>query len=354
MRLLNRYLFNTIFTSVLMVLLVICSLDLLAKFIDELDQINEHYTFLEVMVYVALQIPLSIYRYMPFAALVGGIIGLGSLAATSELITMRAAGVSLLRITLSILKPILLLIIVALMLAEYIIPTTEEYAENRRSLKLEGVKSALSSRSGLWNREGNEFMHFNSVQSGGKLLGVTRYRFDENNQLQATSFAESAIYINGIWQEENIVETVLNDEGTQKYIYPVRAWNIQLSPALLAILVQDADNLSISKLYFYINYLNDQSIDSSRYQLSFWSKSLQPFAIISLVLIAVSFIFGPLREVTMGYRIFSGVVVGIVFQLTQKMLGPVSLVYGFSPAIAVLIPIMGCLFFGLFLLSRNR
>ncbi|MFT6389244.1 MAG: lipopolysaccharide export system permease protein [Cellvibrionaceae bacterium] len=354
MRLLNRYLFSTIFSSVLMVLMVICALDLLAKFIDELDSITERYTFFEVMIYVSLNIPVSIYRYMPFAALVGGLIGLGSLAATSELITMRAAGVSLLRITLSVLKPILLLVIVVVFLAEYVIPAAEQYAENRRSLKLEGVKSALSSRSGLWNREGNEFMHFNSVQAKGQLLGITRYRFNDNNQLQATSFAKSAIYINGAWQEEGITETVITENGTKSQEYLYRPWNVQLSPALLAILVQDSDNLSISKLYYYINYLQEQSIDSGRYQLSFWSKVLQPFAIISLVLIAVSFIFGPLREVTMGYRIFSGVVVGIVFQLTQKLLGPVSLVYGFSPLIAVLIPITVCFFLGFFLLFRNR
>ena len=136
--------------------------------------------------------------------------------------------------------------------------------------------------------------------------------------------------------------------------YPVRRWDSQLSPALLSVLVQDSDNLSISKLHHYINYLGRQGIESDRYQLSFWSKTLQPLAIISLVLIAVSFIFGPLREVTMGYRIFTGVVFGIVFQLTQKMLGPVSLVYGFPPVIAVLIPIAACFLFGFLLLARNR
>lgn len=337
-----------------MVLLVICALDLLAKLIDELDSLNQNYTFVEVLIYVGLQTPLSLYRYMPFAVLVGGLLGLGGLAASSELTILRAAGVSLLRITLSILKPILLFIVIALLLAEFVNPLAEQYAENRRSLKLEGVKSALSSRSGLWNREGNEFMHFNSVQAQGQLLGVTRYQFDENNQLLATSFAESAIYINGQWQEENITETRFTENGAQTATYLFRPWAVELSPALLAILVQESDNLSISKLYYYINYLKNQGIDSSQYQLSFWNKVLQPLAIISLVLIAVSFIFGPLRQVTMGYRLFSGVVVGIIFQLTQKLLGPVSLVYGFAPLIAVLIPIIACFFLGLYLLAKNR
>lgn len=354
MRLLNRYVFTTVLSSVLMVLLVICSLDLLAKLIDELDNLSERYTFSEILIYTGLNLPLSLYKYTPFAALVGGLIGLGSLAAASELVILRAAGVSLWRISLLVIKPILLLIIIALLLAEYVIPVSEQYAENRRLLKLEGVSSALASRRGLWNREGDEFMHFNSVQSNGKLLGVTRYQFNDQNELIAFSFAETALFVNGQWQEEGVTETQLSNTGTQQTRYSVRQWNSQLSPALLAILVQNSENLSISKLHYYIGYLEQQNIDSGRYQLSFWSKTLQPLAIISLVLIAVSFIFGPLREVTMGYRIFTGVVIGIVFQLAQKMLGPTSLVYGFSPLIAVLIPIIACFIFGLFLLSKNR
>ncbi|MGH1484805.1 MAG: LPS export ABC transporter permease LptG [Cellvibrionaceae bacterium] len=354
MRLLNRYIFRTVIAAVLMVLLVICSLDFLAKIIDELDNLKRQYTFVEVFIYASLNIPLSLYKYMPFAALVGGLIGLGSLATASELVIMRAAGVSFLRIIIAVVKPILLLIGITLLLAEYVIPTAEHYAENRRSSALYGVKTALSSQSGLWNREGNEFMYFNSVQANGKLLGVTRYRFDDNGELLASSFAKSAIFSDGQWQEEDVTETLLSETGTQRKTYTVRPWDSQLSPALLSVLVQDSDNLSISKLHHYIAYLDQQGIESDRYQLSFWSKTLQPLAIISLMLIAVSFIFGPLREVTMGYRIFTGVVFGIVFQLTQKLLGPTSLVYGFSPIIAVLIPILACFLFGFFLLTRNR
>lgn len=354
MRLINRYIFKTILVSILMVLFVICALDLLARLIDQLDSLNDSYTFTEALIYSGLSLPFGIYKFMPFAALVGSLIGLGSLAASSELTIIRASGVSLMRLTFSVIKPIILLSVISLLLAEYVTPAADQYAENRRSLKLDGVKSALSSRSGLWNREGNEFMHFNSVQANGKLLGVTRYQFDGNDRLLASSFAETAIFVGDYWQEENVIETQITDSGIEKKTYQTRRWNSQLSPLLLAILVQNSDNLSMSKLNHYIDYLAQQSIDSGRYQLSFWSKVLQPLAIISLVLIAVSFIFGPLREVTMGYRIFTGVVVGIVFQLTQQLLGPISLVYNFAPLVAVLIPIGACALLGCFLLAKVR
>ena len=79
---------------------------------------------------------------------------------------------------------------------------------------------------------------------------------------------------------------------------------------------------------------------------------MQPLAIVSLVLIAVSFIFGPLRGATMGYRVFIGVTVGIVFQMAQNLLAPISLVYGFSPLIAVGLPIFCCFILGVLSLRR--
>ena len=74
---------------------------------------------------------------------------------------------------------------------------------------------------------------------------------------------------------------------------------------------------------------------------------------LSLVMIAISFIFGPLRQVTVGFRIFTGVIVGIVFRTSQDLLGPSSLIFGFSPLIAVLVPILVCTLLGLLLLRRS-
>lgn len=354
MRLLNGYIFRTTVASIIVVLLVISALDILAKLIDELGNLTPEYTFLEALFYVVLAIPSSFYQYMPFAGLVGGLVGLGSLASTSELVVMRAAGVSLLRITWSVIKPVLWFIVAMLLFAEYVIPSADQYAEKRRSLLLQGNNSALSSKAGLWNREGDTFMHFNRVQSNGQLSGVTRYTYDAHNTLLSSSFSERAFYLDGQWLEENIVETVFMPENTTINRYATREWDTTLSPNLLTILVQETDNLSISKLSEYADYLGQQNIDNNQYLLAYWSKVLQPLVIISLVLVAVSFIFGPLREVTMGYRIFTGVVVGIVFQLVQKLLGPASLLYGISPLFAVLLPILVCFGIGLYLLARTR
>jgi len=334
-RKINRYIFKSIFLSVLVVLLVLCVLSMLGKIVDDLDALGGNYNFIELLIYVSLRLPENINEFMPFAALVGSLIGLGSLASSSELTAIRAAGVSLLQITIAVIKPIVVLIAFSLMLAEYVVPISDAYAEDRRAEKRNQSRGALLSQSGLWNKEQNEFMHFNRVQANGRLQGVTRYQFDEQNQLIATSFSKTATYVGNYWLEEDIIETTFKEGATEQKSYTSRPWKNQLSPELLTILTQDTDNLAISRLSRYIDFLKQQSLDAAQYQLAFWNKVLQPLAIVSLVLIAISFVFGSLREVTMGYRIFIGVLVGLGFQITQRVLGPTSLVYEFPPIIAV-------------------
>ncbi len=110
--------------------------------------------------------------------------------------------------------------------------------------------------------------------------------------------------------------------------------------------------MSTSALYNYAQYLERQGLKANEYLLAFWKKMLQPLTLGVLVLVAGSFVFGSMRSVSMGNRVFSGVVVGLVFKYTQDLLGPASLVFGFSPVWAVLAPILGCFLLGAMLIRR--
>jgi lipopolysaccharide export system permease protein len=57
-----------------------------------------------------------------------------------------------------------------------------------------------------------------------------------------------------------------------------------------------------------------------------------------MLLVALSFIFGPLRSVSMGARIMMGVFTGILFFLSNEVLGSLSLVYQLSPMFGAFMP----------------
>ena len=129
-------------------------------------------------------------------------------------------------------------------------------------------------------------------------------------------------------------------------------WVADLSPELLGVLLVEPDRQSISGLYRFAQFFQSEGLDSSVYFLAFWKKVLQPLSTLVLVVLAVSFVFGPLREATMGYRVFIAIAIGIGFTTVQRMMEPISLIYGLSPLMAVLTPIVICAGFGFLLMRR--
>src|SRR5262245_12558710 len=92
---LDRYIGTSVFFGILAVLGVIVSLAALFAFIDELGDIGGDYSVFAAAWYVVLTLPRRVYDMLPMAALIGSLIGLGTLASASELTVMRAAGVSI-------------------------------------------------------------------------------------------------------------------------------------------------------------------------------------------------------------------------------------------------------------------
>ncbi len=72
--------------------------------------------------------------------------------------------------------------------------------------------------------------------------------------------------------------------------------------------------------------------------MALWRKILQPVSITVMLLMALSFIFGPLRSVTMGARVIMGVLTGFSFFIANEVFGPLSLVYNLHPIVGALLP----------------
>ena len=348
---LDRYIGTSVFFAILAVLGIIVGLSLLFSFIDELGDVGESYGLLNVAEWVLLTVPRRVYEMLPMAALIGCLIGLGNLASSSELTIMRAAGVSVGRIVWAVMKPMLVLMLLGILIGEYVAPWSENMAQANRAMA-QGGGEAQSAKRGLWHRQGDELVHINAVQPNGVLLGVTRYQFDQQRNLQAASFARRALYQGDHWQLEDVATTQLHEKSSEVVHTASERWSVELSPQLLGTVVLEPEALSVTGLWSYIHYLAEQGLANGRYWLAFWSKVLQPLVTAALVLMAISFIFGPLRSVTLGQRVFTGVLVGFVFKIVQDLLGPSSLVFGFPPLLAVLIPATVCGVAGVWPLRR--
>jgi len=351
---LSKHVGLTVFSAISIALIAVVGLDVVAGIIDQIGDIKRNYQFADVLIYVLTKLPSTIYEYIPLSSLIGCLVGLGMLATNSEVIVMRASGVSLLRIVYLVLKPVMVFILIAAVIGEYFSPYLDQLAESRREYLRKG-ESALDSTSGFWAREGSEFMHFNAAFPGGVLFGVTRYRFDDQQRLQEASFSSRATFnqSENFWVEENVSSTLFLDRQTDTRKLVTRRWQTGLTPEVLSLNILPPDGLSIQALYSYIDFLEQRNSDTASYKLAFWQKVLQPLAIFGLVLVGIAFVFGPLRQATVGFRVFIGVLFGISFRLIQDILGPLSIVFELSPLLAILLPIVFCYCIGLHLLRRS-
>lgn len=340
-------------------MLTLGGLEIMFSLFEEVSETTEHYTMGHALVYVLLNFPRFVYELLPLSSLIGALVGLGILAGSNELMVMQAAGITVGRVVWSVMKPTIGIMIFSLVLGEYIAPRLQLMAEVGKAMA--GEEVALSQR-GYWLKDGRMFLHANAIEPGGVMHGITLYTFDENRQPISNHIASSA-YFSGktaegnLWQFEDVSSVYFNraiDTGLNgNWINSTsEEFNLGLDTELLEVLVMDADNMSISDLKSYAGYFDDQGQDAGQYYLAYWKKVFQPLSTAALVLVAISFIFGPLRSSTMGSRLFTAICFGMFFVLLQRFLNTISLVYKVDPMLSVLLPVLMISVLGVWLLRR--
>lgn len=371
---LERYIGSSVLISTLFIILIITLLALLFALIDQMNGLKNNYDMLQALYYVTLTAPRRLYDSLPMASLIGCLIGLGALANRSELTIMRAAGMSSGRIVYAALKPIFVIMIISVLIGEFVMPYTETKAQAAKELALSSNTNNEELQTtflkGTWHRQGNEYIRINSIQPNGLLIGVN-YTYIKDQKIVYTGYAKKVIFKEGQWFLEDSTTTCFaNDDKTivinkvsEPWLTPSRDCKldtldvptpINITPELLATINSDPSNLTMTGLWKYTHYLQDQGLNNTNYWLKFWEKLLQPIKTLALVILAISFIFGPLRSVTMGQRIFIGVAVGFIFKIVNDLLGPASLVFNFPPFLAAIIPSFICVVIGLYLLKQQR
>lgn len=354
MRVLDTYIGKAVIGGAFLVMCVLLALFIFIDFIGELDVVGRgDYTAWTAFRYVLLSAPRLTYELMPMAALIGSLIGLGVLAGNNELVIMRAAGISLARITWAVLKAGLLLVFFAIWLGEWVVADAEQSAANIRSSALTGNKT-LKTAEGFWTRDARDFIDVRSVLPGGKLVDVYIYEFDDHRSLWRISHAMKATYQQGQWHLERVRRSVLGPDGVTTEQLPAMTWRSQLSPDLLDIVAVKPDSLSISGLYKYIHYLRLNGLSSGRYEMEFWTKVVLPFATCVMVFASLPFVFGPLRSVGVGQRMLIGVLVGIGFYLLNQTVSYVGLVYDLNPLLSTLLPTVLLLVMAIYMMRRVR
>ena len=349
----ERYVGAHVVVATLLSLLVLLSLFLFGALVDDLGKVGRgDYTLLRSLQYVALTAPRLAFSLFPVAAVVGSLLGLGLLAANSELIVLRTAGVSVAEIVRAVLKAGALLMVAALLLGELVAPLAERVAERRRADALAGGGAEARGGPGFWMRDGDSFIHVRRALGPERPADVSVYEFDAARRLRVASHAREARFVDGRWRLSEVSQTRFDGEETSARVLRHARWGAGFTPELVELAASRPEALPALGLFRTIRHLRRSGVRTEPLELALWTRLAYPLATGVMVFLAVPMVLGRPRGIGLGARMVVGVFLGVAFHVVDQTTGQVSLIYGLSPPLAALAPTALFLGAGLWMLRR--
>lgn len=334
MSVLSRYIVRAVLGYTALVMAVLLILIGLYLFLMQTDELGiGRYGVFDALIVVACRLPKEAFTLLPIGALIGSLLALGNLASSSELVVMRVSGVSVFRLAAWVATAGAMLTVVTWVIGDYIAPPAERFAMEYKALAKTNQYNAIDSED-LWAKDGYVFLSVQKQNSASSFGGVYVLRFDEQRRLQSVGRADAAVLGDGqSWQLKRYVESRFEADRVVATQQPVLRLNTKLSAEFLGAAAAEPETLTGTALLRYIRFLDDNRLESTEYEVAFWTRISRTCALLIIVVLAVPFSFGPIRSTGTGARMVVGILVGAGFFLLAKLLSNGGEVYGLDPLI---------------------
>jgi lipopolysaccharide export system permease protein len=355
MNILTRYIVKEVLKGSFLALLLLVTLFNLFTLSDELKDLGKgSYQLPEIFTYLALSTPAAFYDLVPSGALIGSIFVLGAMANNSEVIAMRASGVSVLAIIRSVMLAGVFLVIVSVAIGEFIAPKAERAAHLLKTTA-QNNRVIMQAKYGIWLREGNSFINIRQMPGKSRLDDVSLYQLDAQHHLTEVKHAQTANFLgNNQWQLQNSQTTLLSTNSVSASQADNENWQTSIAPDLLNIVVVTATNLSSYDLAKYIVFLKSNNQKSQTFEAAFWARVLNPFVTFVMLLVSTPFVIGIKRGTSIGGRLIIGIVIGLSFNILDQIISHLGIVYNLNPLLMALLPSSLVLMAALYAINRLR
>ena len=342
MKIRNRYIAKTILIYSLVVMLVWLSIYSFFNFLSELNSVGtSSYNVFEAMKYILFQIPEVAYAQASAVILLGCILGMGHLVTTGQLLIFRVSGLSILRTAWIAVKNALILIFLLIFIGEVFAPVLTKYAENERLTAL-GQAGLSNDQDGFWIRDGDNFINVENNVNGSLFSGITIFEVNKSNMIERIINSESANFdgksIN--LNETDIYSISSNNKFENIDLKERNSYNknVAFDQDLISSLEKEPKDLSTFTIIKQIKFLTDNKLRAGVFEVELYNRLVKPISLIAMILLAMLFIFGSNRDVTLGRKIFFGVAIGLSFELISRIGGAMALSFNFSPFVSSFAP----------------
>jgi lipopolysaccharide export system permease protein len=350
--LLERYIKVAILQALVLVSAGLTSLFSLLELVDQLHDVGKgRYRLIDALGYVLLTAPAKLVQLMPASMLLGCLFALGTLANRSELTAMRAGGVSPYRIVGWVFKLAGWGVVSLFLVAEFVIPPAQELAQTERASRLSA--QALRSADSFWAESDHQYLNVRQFAHGNVPSDIYLYEFGATGELESFVHADRAeVRPDGTWLLEGVSRKRFSATRIETDRLASLAWHPFLRPKQASLLILPPESMQPIELYRYVRELERRHQPAARYAQELWAKIDIPLAMAAMIMIAVPFVFGPLRTRSTGQRMMIGAMIGIVFSLVQQITTYLGLLLNLSPALTATMPSFLLMALALYLFRR--
>ncbi|TPE52963.1 LPS export ABC transporter permease LptG [Amaricoccus solimangrovi] len=323
-----RYVLRRFLRAILAVFLIIAILILLFGAVENLRRFTDAGASAgDVMRITLLEAPETLYQVFPLVLMLGSLLTFLGLARTSELVVMRAAGISALRL---IRVPIAAAVVIGIVFVAAVNPFVA--ATIKRGLVLEddfraGGGSQISfSADGVWLRQADEPGGQTVIQAartnadGTILSRVRMYRFDGEGTIYSRIDALAARLVPGQWVLEQATRWDKDADG--RFDRVVTGERIVLPSTLTSAQILDSfsppEVVGFWHLGTFIATMEESGFSGLRHRLFLQSELAKPALFAAMVLIGAAFALRPARFGQTGIMILLAVLAGFALYFLKN------------------------------------
>jgi lipopolysaccharide export system permease protein len=382
---LDRYLYRTVLLYASMAMAVMLTLGALVLFITQQSDIGVgNYSAGDAFLNTLLNLPQTAFELLPIGAMIGALMGLGNLAAGSELVVTRASGVSVWRIAWPVGLAGLTLAVIMYGIGEYAAPPLAQYAKREKTTaKMADVSFAGSSSA--WVKDGNLILRVQTGDADHAFGGVSVFELDGPTRLTSilraarisvapagqsdagrsdtgrndaghadAGRADGSRAYAGRWDLHDVATSRFGKDHVDADTRSEETMRSNVNPDFLGLAATDPQLLTLHGLASYIDHLRRNSLETSVFEIGFWSRIARLFAVIVVTLLALPFVFGPLRTTGAGTRTVIGVLLGVVFFLITRTVENGGQLFDLNPILVGWLPTLSVTLCTIVAISRTR
>ena len=312
----NKYLSKEFFKVVLNMSLAFLCLGFILNLFEEINFFKDYDVGIKIPIYLTtLFVPSLFYNMFPFVILFSGLWFFLKIKRNDEIIAMKVSGMSNFSV---IIVPSLLSIFLGIFFITSINPITSTLVKKYENIKGTYEKDqeylAAVTVNGIWikekNLEKNNIIKSSKLKNE-KLLEVTIYEFDNNNDFVRRIEADSADISSLEWTLKNVDildrDGNLLSENINKLSY-ISMYDIKKIKSLYSNL----DTISFWSLKNEIKLLQDRGYSPREVKAKFQRSLAFPFFLLSMVLLSGVFTLGMgLKDNNWNY-IFIAIITSVI------------------------------------------